>query len=59
MKKTYLIPALQVEEAHATQMLAQSLTIVTGDDVGIDPTPDPGDGTGDSDPHVKAWDMDW
>jgi len=35
MKKTYLIPALQVEEAQATQMLAESLQIyedsVSGD----------------------------
>ena len=27
MKKTYLNPAMQVEEAQATQMLAESLTI--------------------------------
>ena len=27
MKKTYLMPALQVEEAQAAQMLAESLTI--------------------------------
>jgi len=27
MKKTYLIPAMQVEEAQAAQMLAESLTI--------------------------------
>ena len=27
MKKTYLIPALKVEEALAAQMLAESLTI--------------------------------
>ena len=27
MKKTYQIPAMQVEEAQATQMLAESLTI--------------------------------
>jgi len=27
MKKTYLIPALQVEEAQAAQMLAESLAI--------------------------------
>ncbi len=27
MKKTYLMPALQVEEALAAQMLAESLTI--------------------------------
>jgi len=27
MKKTYLIPAMKVEEAQATQMLAESLTI--------------------------------
>jgi len=27
MKKTYLIPAMQVEEAQAVQMLAESLTI--------------------------------
>jgi hypothetical protein len=30
MKKTYLIPALQVEEAQATQMLAESLAINSG-----------------------------
>lgn len=27
MKKTYLIPAMQVEEAQAAQMLAESLAI--------------------------------
>ena len=27
MKKTYLMPAMQVEEAQAAQMLAESLTI--------------------------------
>ncbi len=27
MKKTYLMPALQIEEAQAAQMLAESLTI--------------------------------
>ncbi len=27
MKKTYLIPAMQVEQAMAAQMLAESLTI--------------------------------
>ena len=27
MKKTYIIPALQVNEAQAAQMLAESLTI--------------------------------
>ena len=37
MKKTYLIPALKVEEAQAAQMLAESLAInkdktVDGDD---------------------------
>ena len=36
MKKIYLIPALQVEEAQAAQMLAESLSIsediVSGDD---------------------------
>ena len=30
MKKTYLIPAMQVEEAQAVQMLAESLTINNG-----------------------------
>ena len=30
MKKTYLIPALQVEEAQASQMLAESLPIISG-----------------------------
>ena len=29
MKKTYLIPAIQVEEAQAAQMLAESLAINT------------------------------
>ena len=29
MKKTYLIPAMQVEEAQAAQMLAESLAINT------------------------------
>jgi hypothetical protein len=29
MKKTYLIPALKVEEAQASQMLAESLAINT------------------------------
>ena len=27
MKKTYMIPAMQAEEAQATQMLAESLSI--------------------------------
>ena len=27
MKKTYMIPAMQVEEAQATQMLAESLKV--------------------------------
>lgn len=27
MKKTYLIPAMQVEEAQAAQMLAESLSV--------------------------------
>lgn len=30
MKKTYLTPALQVEEAQAAQMLAESLAINSG-----------------------------
>ncbi|MBR6140419.1 MAG: hypothetical protein IKQ37_01465 [Bacteroidaceae bacterium] len=30
MKKTYLMPALKVEEALAAQMLAESLAINTG-----------------------------
>ena len=30
MKKTYLIPAIQVEEALAAQMLAESLAINSG-----------------------------
>ena len=34
MKKTYLIPAMQVEEAQAAQMLAESLTI--NNDVTVD-----------------------
>ena len=29
MKKTYLIPAMQIEEAQAAQMLAESLNIST------------------------------
>ena len=37
MKRTYLMPAMQVEEAQAAQMMAESLAIntskpVTGDD---------------------------
>ena len=30
MKKTYLIPAIKVEEAQAAQMLAESLPIISG-----------------------------
>ena len=33
MKKIYLIPALQVEEAQAAQMLAESLSIVSDETV--------------------------
>ena len=29
MKKTYMMPAIQVEEAQAAQMLAESLPIIT------------------------------
>ena len=35
MKKTYLIPALKVEEAQAAQMLAESL-IINNEKPGID-----------------------
>ena len=33
MKKAYLIPAIQVEEAQAVQMLAESLPIISGSTV--------------------------
>lgn len=33
MKKTYLNPAVQVEETQAAQMLAESLPIISGDTV--------------------------
>ena len=36
MKKTYLIPALKVEEAQAAQMLAESLSINSGKTVNGD-----------------------
>ena len=36
MKKTYLIPALLVEEAQAVQMLAESLAINSGTTVNGD-----------------------
>ena len=36
MKKTYLIPALKVEEAQAAQMLAESLKLNTGGTTTVD-----------------------
>ena len=48
MKKTYLIPAMQVEEAQAAQMLAESLAINT------DTTVDGGDALTKED---NSWDI--
>lgn len=36
MKKMYVIPALQAEEARAAQMIADSLKIVDDDDKTVD-----------------------
>jgi hypothetical protein len=49
MKKTYLIPALQVEEAQAAQMLAESLAINS------DTTVDGGDALTKEDQNWDIW----
>lgn len=36
MKKMYIIPALQAEEAQAAQMIAESLRIITDEDKTVD-----------------------
>ncbi len=50
MKKMYIVPALQVEEAQAAQMLAESLAINSGTTV------DGGQALGKEDDSWNIWD---
>ena len=58
MKKTYIQPSTLTVELQHNQIIAMSI----GGNGDFKPTIEPGDGTGDSAPHVKEtniWDDEW
>ena len=59
MKKTYIQPKMLAVVLQHSQIVTISRIIGNGD---INPTPEPGDGGGDSNPRVKSyniWDDEW
>ena len=54
MKKTYIIPATKIESAVAAQMIAASITEISGDS-GLEP----GNGEAPDNADVKEFEWDW
>lgn len=60
MKKTYIQPSMLAVVLQHSQIIAV-ISQIEGNG-GINPTPEPGDGSGDSNPRVKSyniWDDEW